>query len=155
PDWIDRERYDFAAKAPGPAPEKQLRRMFQTLLAERMNISVHRETKELQAFVLSVGKNGPKFKESTDEGEAKATPDPLRFSVTVQRMAATQVIEILSNVLKAPVVDNTGLKGKYDVTVSLQKYIPEPGANSSTFDMISTLIVAFREELGLNLESKK
>src|SRR5262245_9397728 len=155
PDWTGQERYDFIAKAAGPVPEDQLRRMMQALLSDRLKVAVHRETKDLQAFVLSVGKNGPKFKESMDEGEAKVQPDPLRFTVTIQRMGATQVVEILSNVLRAPVVDNTGLKGKYDVTVSLQKYIPEPGANSSTFDMVSTMVTAFQEELGLKLESKK
>src|SRR5262249_24518149 len=118
-------------------------------------VAVHRETKELQAFVLSVGKGGPKFKESTDEGEAKIQPDLARFTATVQRMSAEKVVDLLSNVLRAPVVDNTGLKGKYDITVSIQKYMPEPGANASTFDMISTLIQAFHEELGLKLESKK
>jgi uncharacterized protein (TIGR03435 family) len=155
PDWIGGERYDIAAKAAGEVPESQLRLMMQGLLAERFRLTVHRETKELPAFLVTLGKNGPKFQESKDEGEAKVQPDPLRFTVTVSRMPTSQVVEILSNVLKAPVVDRTGLKGRYDVTVSLQKYLPEPGANASTFDMISTIVTAFQEELGLKLESKK
>jgi uncharacterized protein (TIGR03435 family) len=155
PDWIGTERYDIAAKAAGAVSAEQLRLMMQRLLAERFKLTVHRETKELPAFLVTLGKNGPKFHESKEDGEAKVQPDPLRFTVTVSRMPTSQVVEILSNVLRAPVVDRTGLKGKYDVTVPLQKYLPEPGANSSTFDMTSTIIMAFQEELGLKLESKK
>lgn len=155
PDWMAVERYDIAAKAAAPVPEDQLRLMMQSLLADRFKLAVHQETKEQPAFLLTVGKNGPKFQASTETGEAKVEPDPLRFTVTISRMGVPQVVEILANVLKAPIVDRTELRGKYDVSISLQKYLPEPGGNPASFDIVSTIIMAFREELGLNLESKK
>src|ERR1019366_1073156 len=51
PDWLDSERYEIAGKAPGPATEEQLRLMMQTLLRERFKLALHRQTKELSAYV--------------------------------------------------------------------------------------------------------
>ena len=59
---------------------------------------------------------------------------------------------MLSRVLHAPVINNTGLNGRYDAVVHLSKYMPD---GSTPFDPISTIIVAMQEEFGLKLESKK
>lgn len=155
PDWINVERYDISAKAGAAVPEEQLRVMLQGLLAERFKLAMHRQNKEFGAFVLTVGKNGPKFRESKEEGEAKVEPDLSKFMVTARRVPISQGLEVLSNILKAPVVDMTGLTGKYDVTLSVSKYVPQPGASVETFDIISTIILGVHEELGLKLESKK
>ena len=67
PSWIDTERYDFVAKAESPdATTAQLRVMLQSLLADRFKLVVHRETKELPVYTLTVGKNGSKMQESKD-----------------------------------------------------------------------------------------
>jgi uncharacterized protein (TIGR03435 family) len=70
PDWLDSERYEIAAKAAAPAPEEQLRLMMRALLQERFKLALHRQTKELSVFVLTVGKNGLKVQESKSEGES-------------------------------------------------------------------------------------
>ena len=61
--------YDILAKAPGSStPNRgQFRQMLQTLLAERFNLRVHRELKQMPVYALVVGKNGPKFKESASD----------------------------------------------------------------------------------------
>jgi uncharacterized protein (TIGR03435 family) len=50
--------------------------MWQTLLAERFKLQIHRETKELPMYALVVGKNGPKMKASEIEPNAPAGGGP-------------------------------------------------------------------------------
>ena len=62
------QRIDIEAKAAGPASREQMERMLQSLLAERFKLAVHREPREMNAFVLTVaakdGRLGPKMKKS-------------------------------------------------------------------------------------------
>ncbi len=152
PDWVGRDRYNISAKSTGPAAEDELRVMLGTLLADRFKLSFHRQTKELQAYVLSIGKNGAKFYESQVDGEPVINPDKTHMSVEVKGMPASQVIETLSKILQSPVINNTGLTGRFDATVNIARYIPD---GSSPFDPVATIILAVQEELGLKLESKK
>jgi uncharacterized protein (TIGR03435 family) len=153
PDWIDQQRYDIVAKAPGAASEEQMRLMMQTLLADRFKLTAHRQTKEAQAWVLSVGKNGPKFKESASEGESSIVPDQKRMSIAVQRTQVSQLVDFLAPILRAPVLDETGLKGRYDITIAVDKYIPDHATPIS--DMVSVIAMGIQQELGLKLDQKK
>src|SRR3954471_13875575 len=71
PSWIDEARYDIVAKSAGPASPEELRLMLRTLLAERCKLVSHRQTKEMSAWIVTVAKNGPKFKMS--EGDAEGS----------------------------------------------------------------------------------
>ncbi len=160
PDWLATERYDIAAKSAAQVTEDQLRVMLQALLAERFKLALHRQTKELPAYVLVVGKNGPKFKESITDGESSVQPDERRLQVTVQRTPVSQLVDGLSNILRAPVIDQTGLKGKYDITINVAKYIPDmesarKGEGGAPMDPIPIIMNGIQEELGLKLESRK
>jgi uncharacterized protein (TIGR03435 family) len=163
PDWINVERYDINAKAAGEVPEEQLRLMMQSLLAERFKMTTHRQTKEMQAYLLQIGKSGLKVKESSSEGEMDVKPDQGRMQVSFQRATVTQLIDALSNVFRAPVIDETGLKGKYDVTVNMAKYIPDmgqrgpggAGGGEAPPDPQAIVMRALQEEFGLKLEPKK
>ncbi|MGO9255964.1 MAG: TIGR03435 family protein [Bryobacteraceae bacterium] len=57
-------RFDITAKIPPGTTKEQFRLMQQNLLAERFKLTVHHEKKESQVYELTVGKNGPKLKES-------------------------------------------------------------------------------------------
>ena len=74
PDWVDSNRYDIVAKASGPASNSQLRQMTQTLLAQRFNLTFHRETKVMPAYVVTVAKGGHKMKPSEGDGEMQVKP---------------------------------------------------------------------------------
>ena len=152
PEWTGLERYDIAAKASGPAKNDELRLMLQTLLADRFQLTLHRQTKEMQAFVLTVGKNGPKFHESKSEGDSVIQPDPKAMSITVQRVPISQMIDPLARMFQMPVIDQTGLTGRYDVTMNIAKYIPQNGERADPLSIIQT---GLQEELGLKLEAKK
>lgn len=70
--------YDITAKVEGedtPALE-QVRLMLRSLLAERFQLRLHRETKELPVYNLVVGKNGPKLKAST----GPRPPQPVAYN---------------------------------------------------------------------------
>jgi hypothetical protein len=61
PSWIDTDRYDIIAKADGNATDDQMKLMIQTLLADRFQLMLHREKKELSVYVISVGKAAPRL----------------------------------------------------------------------------------------------
>src|SRR5436190_8697393 len=52
PDWLADRRFDIAAKGGNAAPEERLRAMLRALLAERLRLGVHRQSKELPAYAL-------------------------------------------------------------------------------------------------------
>ena len=80
PVWLASERFDLTAKIPAGATKDQFRIMLQNLLTERFGMKVHRETKEMAAYVLVVAKNGPKLKPSevkpSDQDAASPQPSP-------------------------------------------------------------------------------
>src|SRR5206468_9462251 len=63
PDWLDKDRYDIAAvpDTEGMPNPDQLKLMIRKLLAERFGLKFHHDKRELSAFVLTVGKGGPKL----------------------------------------------------------------------------------------------
>ncbi len=82
PSWVNSERYDIVAKADTPnITRENLRVLLQSLLAERFNLKLHRETKELPIYELVVGKNGHKLHESEIQPATQTDtqpPDPAK-----------------------------------------------------------------------------
>jgi uncharacterized protein (TIGR03435 family) len=75
PQWLDGERYDVIATIPKGADQEQVKLMTQALLAERFKLTLHRESKPLAVYTLSVGKDGAKLKE-VEPSTLPATPPP-------------------------------------------------------------------------------
>jgi uncharacterized protein (TIGR03435 family) len=73
PAWMDSDRFDVNAKIPAGATQDQFKLMLQKLLADRFQMTVHRENKEMPVYALVVGKNGPKLKPAADE-QGKESP---------------------------------------------------------------------------------
>ena len=153
PGWLDVDRYDVVAKAAGAVPEDQLRLMMQTLLADRFKLTVHRESKEMRAFVASVAKTGLKMKESTSEGDMDIHPSGLA-SATFQRATVSKLAELLSGPLQAPVVDETGLRGRYDFTIDLSNVL-DPSTPMGINDVIPIFIQVAQQQLGIKIDEKK
>jgi uncharacterized protein (TIGR03435 family) len=131
PGWLDSDMFDLEAKAETPTDENGLRLMLQTLLSQRFKLVVHHETREAPVYALTTGKNGPKLHElkEGDPQPAQAqqfvsaaaalpgTPAPtLRFN-SVKQFAVVSESNPLAN-LGRPVVDKTGLQGRYLFTFS-------------------------------------
>ena len=140
--------------------EEELRRMMQALLRERFKLELHRQTRELGAYLLVAGKNGPKFHESTTEGEGSVDINQRQLSVTVQRTPVSRLVEMMSNMLRAPVIDMTGLKGRYDLTLNVAQYAADLAAQGKSLDSVRAdpeafLSMILQEEFGLKLEARK
>ena len=131
--------YDVAAKADGDAPPTtdEFRRMMQSLLAERFQLKLHHEDREMRVFTLLVDKNGPKFHESQGEGESQMKAS----SRLVRRWTFTrlgQFADSLADAMQAPVQDQTGLTGKYDLALDLTPYLPAEGERPDIAAMMVT-----------------
>lgn len=150
PGWLDRDYYDVIAKTSAPQTEDTLRRMFQAVLAERFGVTVHRERKEMQAYVLTVDKKGLKMTETQADGESMIEPQPKRMALAMQRTSMAEIATVISRVLQTPVVDDTHLKGRYDATFDMAKY-----AEGAPIDMASMMTTALREEIGLRIVPQK
>jgi uncharacterized protein (TIGR03435 family) len=194
PSWLDSERFDITATvAPGTTKE-QARVMMQNLLAERFHLTLHREKKEMQGYELTVAKGGAKLKESAPDAVEPPVPQSgppkrdangrpvlagpgllMNIQMTAKGpmalMAAksqplSQLVQALSNQLKMPVVDKTGLTGKYDFDVEFSPDLagmgvtPPTGGGSAagtpTVDESGPdMMTAIRQQLGLKLDAKK
>lgn len=121
PAGMDSQRYDIVAKAGGPASDGEMRLMLQALLAERFKLTEHRETRQLEVLALVVPKSGHKMTESKIEGPTRSRQDPERGTV-VEGALLADVAEDMSREMAVPVVDMTGLKGRFDFPFNPQKY---------------------------------
>ena len=156
PGWLDRDYYDVIAKTGAPRTEDELRRMFQTVLAERFGVNVHRERKEMQAWVLTVDRKGLKMTETAAEGESLIAPQPKGMALAMQKTSMSEIATLISRLLQAPVVDETHLRGRYDAMFEMTKYAQDMHpADGVTVDMAGVMTTALREELGLRIELQK
>ena len=165
PDWLNDVRLDITAKAAGPVSEQQVRLMLQRLLADRMGVKVHREKKEMAVYVMTVAKGGPKFQETKGEGPMTAAPEKVAInikSVSLFELAA----EFSGKLLDRPVIDQTGLKGRYDIRVDMtpMRAAAAGGGEERSVDrnpaaeranQIAALIDLLGDQLGIKLESGK
>jgi uncharacterized protein (TIGR03435 family) len=122
PSWIDSDRFDIVAKGAKPLSGDEIRAMLQTLLAERFHFASHRETREVEVLALSVPKGGHKMTPSKEDGPVGPRQDPLRGTV-IQGITLAQLCEELGHDANSiPVVDMTGLTGRFDFAFNLRKY---------------------------------
>jgi uncharacterized protein (TIGR03435 family) len=168
PAWMDTTRYNIVANIPPGTDRRQFGLMQQRLLAQWFGLQVHFEKKDMAVYELTVGKGGPKLKESQEPAAEKpeaawrppAGGPPVRTMAHLERKgdSIADLANFLSNQLGQPVVDTTGLDGRYDYTLS---FLMEPGgraagpANGSEPEFGINIIDAVRDQLGLRLEKKK
>jgi uncharacterized protein (TIGR03435 family) len=149
PDWLESDRFDIVAKSERPEDgNTALLLMLRTLLAERFKLSVHSETRTIQALVLEVAKNGPKL-EKAEEG--RATTQNGRGLIDATAITMSRFAEVLSRQMDLPVVDRTGLTGAFNLKL---EWMPETSKPDPT-DSRPSVFTALQQQLGLRLESRK
>ena len=162
PAWLDSENFDIVAKAGRPVLEDRLRPMLQTLLAERFKLALHRDTRELPVYALAIGKDGPKFHEVKPGGNTRTRGG--RGHLAGQRISMSQFADLLTQAapheIDRPVIDRTGLKGTFDITLEWTPGNPRPSTASETGGVIESapgpdIFRALQQQLGLRLEAKK
>ena len=157
PDWLNKYRFDILAKSPDGVPDTEMRPMLQSLLKERFQLAVHRETRKMSAYDLVIAKGGPKMAVYP----APANSVPLSSGSPMMRGAITmaQLSQGISRVVGKPVFDRTGLTERYDLLLSFAPLSLETGnvSNNGRSDLggAPDLFTAVQEQLGLKLEPEK
>ena len=129
PEWMTRSRFQITAKLPAGASLDQIPEMMQTLLAERFKLSLRRDAKDLPVYALVVGKAGPKLKPAEakpdDQSPTAIGPDGKPRAPMMFRLAPSGIeliapsaslptfVELMSRFTARPVVDMTGIEGRY------------------------------------------
>jgi len=155
PEWLQSEHFDILAKADAPVAEDQLKLMMQALLADRFKLSFHRQSKELSAYAMTVAKGGAKLKESAPD--TKPFRENSAVGTVVKAMTMKEWADFISGPMQTPVVDMTGLKGRYDFSLDFTAYLPggEKVMNVAFDNANGIMIAAMQGELGLKMESRK
>jgi uncharacterized protein (TIGR03435 family) len=193
PDWMDSLRFDILAKLPEGATRDQLPYMLQWLLVERFGLVAHGETRDVPGFALVVGKDGPKMKPAAPDADAPAdqaanpiekvgrtldslygdgkpfglaamtyTSSGLHLEFTKMPMDA--LVQVLASYLRVPVIDRTGLEGKYQVSLDFSRAdmsgaseADAPGGDAPLVasDPAGTSVFSAVRWLGLRLERRK
>jgi uncharacterized protein (TIGR03435 family) len=122
PPGMDSQRYDILAKADHQAGDDEMRPMLQSLLAERFKLTTHRETRQLEVLALLVPKGGHKMSESKADGPSRDRRDPVRGTI-VEGARLSELMNEMARETATPIVDMTGLKGRFDFTFNPQKYV--------------------------------
>jgi uncharacterized protein (TIGR03435 family) len=153
PDWIKaEERYDIVAKAAGPATDFQMRPMLQALLTDRFQIKLHRETKDMNVYVLLPGKGQAKVKEAAADSQPSLSGSPAGASFHAQPIS--RFTFMLTRRMDRPVLDETGLKGVYDFTVDTSG-LGFAGREPEGDLKGPSIFTAVQNDLGLKLEARK
>ena len=165
PDWMNSTKFDITGKpdTPGMPNDKQLKAMVQKLLRDRFQLAFHPDQRDLSAYVLSVAKAGSKMKQNT--GDPNGLPGLFFQGLGVLSVRNARMEDFAglmqSAVLDRPVVDHTGLAGRWDF---LLKWTPDesqfggrvpPPADPPPADAPPPLFTALQEQIGLKLEAEK
>jgi uncharacterized protein (TIGR03435 family) len=177
PDWLDKDRYDIDAipEQEGVPNPEQIRIMIRKLLADRYSLKFHHEKRDMSAYVLTVGKDGQKLKPTQVHGNLPGIGiRPDTGGITLNMVNATipdftGFLQIL--VLDRPVVDKTGITGRFDFQCTFTTddsqfgghppQFPKQGNNGSAGSTDTaapaapSLYDALPQQLGLKLSAEK
>lgn len=153
PEWLRKDRYDISGipDVPGDPDFLQAQGMFKKLLADRFHLTLHKETRDMPVYALTVAKGGPLLKiadpqEPVNTANSGSTSQrTLRFTNMSMQNFATN----LNFYEDRPVIDRTALHGHYDFTLKWTYDLSaedESGAPPSLF-------TALREQLGLRMDA--
>lgn len=154
PDWLSTETFDISAKpdSPGEPSNKQWQSMVKKLMADRFQLKSHYEKREMPVYLLTIAKGGPKLKRSDHDEPTGLGGGPGSLGATNATMADFGGL-LAHGFLDRPVVDQTGLTGKFDLRLS---WTPdEMQSTPQAADAPPGLFTAIEEQLGLKLVSDK
>jgi uncharacterized protein (TIGR03435 family) len=165
PEWLESDHYDIVAVTPGevrPTRDEQMA-MLRNLLADRFKLAFHREQKEFSIYELEVAKGGPKLKPSTaapdDPAQLISTVYPQRIVLPARNATMGDLASLMQRaMLDRPVVDKTGLTGRYDFDLEWAPdetqfggEVPAASADAPSAPLFS----AIQQQLGLKLEAAR
>jgi len=163
PSWLESDCFEIVAKLPEGSTPDQIPAMLLDLLKERFKMSTHKESRPSTIYALVVDKGGPKIKAAAENSTFMGKAP--RNAIAVGRgggsikgiMTMEMLAKALSNQGYGPIMDATGLKGEYEISLSwaadrgMAQTPPSDAASTPRAD----LLTALRESLGLKLEPRK
>jgi uncharacterized protein (TIGR03435 family) len=179
PAWIASSRYDVTARVPSgshvdfPADpmtatdhqretfRQQRQAMVRAMLADRFGLVIHKETRELPVYALTVAKDGPKFRDNGGKvSDPDLRPGMVRFNNGIfiaPQASMGDLVQVLSEMSDRTILDRTGLNGKYDLELkwSPNQGFLNPDDTGSALPDGPSLFTALREQLGLRLDPSK
>jgi uncharacterized protein (TIGR03435 family) len=96
--------------------------MLQNLLVDRFKLAAERKTQVGPAYVLTLENGRSKLTLSTESGGGGVDAGGTA-SINVKRTTVEKFAQLLSDALKSPVVDMTGLNGLYDFKLDIAPYL--------------------------------
>lgn len=171
PKWKTTELFRIEARADKPRTSAEIRRMVRALLQDRFKLRTHVEERRMEVYRLVIarkdGKLGPGLKPAVDSaycadpvnvGEnnrercgSRMSPAGIRIrNGTIQDMG-----DIVSETLERPLIDRTGLKGRFDINLEADLDFERFGRGDRPKGSGPAVFTALREQLGLKLESAK
>ena len=168
PGWLTSDQYDIYAKLSEADTirlqalsknerEEQIRLAIRALLVERFQLKVRRPTENVAGYVVLVSSKGLKLKATPTDASGGARNS--RFLAKPGNITAVggdmkALVFCLVGALHTPVIDKTGLIGKYDFTLNYTPDEPQPGGASTAqgADYAPSIFTAIEEQLGLKLQ---
>lgn len=164
PGWASEDKYDIVGKPDheGMGNDTQIRSMLKKLLTERFSLSSHREKKEVSAYTLNIGRTG-QHKLSVNESGVNLPGFGGRGpgSIGVRNATMEQFAGFLqARIVDRPVVDKTGLTGKYDFTLTwrpdnLDSQPPNAPPLPADIESRPDIFGAMQEQLGLRFQPER
>jgi len=157
PDWFGTVHFDIKGfgDVPGYPNTKQYLEMLQKLLTDRFELKFHHDRREMSCYGITVAKGGPKMEASKSPNGLQDQTGGSRNGVASWRISSTSMPEFaqfLQFQLDRPVVDQTGLKGKYDFKLAWMKDNAPPSSDPNAPPGFFT---AIQEQAGLKVEPSK
>jgi uncharacterized protein (TIGR03435 family) len=158
PPWIRAKGeiiFDIVAKAPADTPREQLLFMLQTLLTERFQLVLHRGEKTASYLALVQSRKALKI-EPADPNLSGAVSNTFHLGhIDSKGVYLPMLATVLSRFMRQPVLDMTGLSGRYVVKLDWTPDPVDPLKPGTEPGTGPTIYTAVQEQLGLKLESRK
>jgi uncharacterized protein (TIGR03435 family) len=165
PAWLESDHWDIAAVTPGdlrPNHDEQMS-MLRALLADRFKLTFHREQKDFSIYQLELAKGGSKLKPSImapdDPPQLISTVYPQRIVLPARNVSMSDLAILMQRaMLDRPVIDKTGLSGRFDFDL---EWAPDETQFGGEVPVASAdapsppLFIALQQQLGLKLEATR
>lgn len=158
PGWAETQRWDVAGvpDTEGAPSLTQVQTLMRKILAERFGLQLHHEQREMPVFALTMAKGGSKMIENTSKPDGpmdqrNSQAAGLRVE-NLTNTAMSELVLILQFHVNRPIVDQTGLKGRYDLKL---EWAPDDAPPSDAADAPPGLFTAIQSQAGLKLQPVK